>query len=69
MSSERASIVDTVVLLYFLLVGQDALLRRLLGDPLRVPLAVYDPEERALLPEVLRRSETRPIMRYIVGSR
>ena len=38
-------IVDTVVLLYFLLTGQEDLLIRLLGSPLRVPFVVYDPDE------------------------
>ncbi|MGE0600641.1 MAG: hypothetical protein AB7J35_05270 [Dehalococcoidia bacterium] len=65
MSSERPSILDTVVLLYFLLVGREALLTRLLGAgaPLRVPLAVYDPEERSLSPEALRHSDLLSEMR------
>ncbi len=46
--SEGSYIVDTVVLLYFLLVGQERLLGELLGKPLRVPLAVYDPDDRTL---------------------
>lgn len=66
MSSERAYVVDTVVLLYFLLVDQAALLHRLLGEPLRVPIAVFDPEERALPPEALRRSEFLSEMRQAV---
>lgn len=66
MSSERAYIVDTVVVLYFLLVDQAALLRRLLGEPLRVPIAVFDPEERSLPPEALRHSEFLSEMRQAV---
>lgn len=57
MSSDERHIVDTVVLLYFLLVGQEDLLCTLLGSPLRVPLAVYDPEDRALEPAALQRPE------------
>ena len=38
-------IVDTVVLLYFLLVERFDLLVELLGDPIQVPFSVYDPEE------------------------
>lgn len=66
MSSEKPSILDTVVLLYFLLVGQDALLARLLGEPLRVPLAVYDPEERSLPPQALRHSDLLSEMRQAI---
>lgn len=66
MSSEQPSILDTVVLLYFLLVGQEALLTRLLGEPLRVPLAVYDPEERSLPPEALRHSDLLSEMRQAI---
>jgi PIN domain nuclease of toxin-antitoxin system len=65
-SSEQPSILDTVVLLYFLLVGQEALLTRLLGEPLRVPLAVYDPEERSLPPEALRHSDLLSEMRQAI---
>lgn len=46
MLSEGSHIIDTVVLMYFLLVGREALLADLLGRPLQVPLAVYDPEDR-----------------------
>ncbi len=45
MSSERNHIVDTVVLLYFLLTEQEDLLGNLIGWPLRVPFAVYDPDD------------------------
>lgn len=57
MSSEGRCIVDTVVLLYFLLVRQDQLLRDLVGDPIAVPLSVYDPGDRELPEESLRHSE------------
>ncbi len=45
MSSERKHILDTVVLLYFLLAEQEDLLGDLIGWPLRVPFAVYDPDD------------------------
>lgn len=45
MSSERNHILDTVVLLYFLLAEQEDLLGDLIGWPLRVPFAVYDPDD------------------------
>ena len=57
MSSEGKHILDTVVLLYFLLVGAEDLLRVLLGHPLQVPLAVYDPGDRRLPAAALRHSE------------
>ena len=66
--SEGPHIVDTVVLMYFLLVAQEGLLCDLLGRPLQVPLAVYDPEDRELpaptrtRPELL--SEMRQSVRY-----
>ena len=44
MSSDNNYILDTVVLLYFLLAEEEELLGALLGWPLRAPLAVYDPE-------------------------
>jgi len=44
-SSDGDHILDTVVLLYFLLVDRVDLLGDLIGRPLRVPLAVYDPLE------------------------
>lgn len=74
MSSEPEHIVDTVVLLYFLLVDQDALLRDLIGDPLAVPLSVYDPDERDLPEGALRHSDLlsemrRSIRHYEAGSR
>ena len=45
MSSDDPHIVDTVVLLYFLLVERFDLLVELMGDPIPVPFSVYDPEE------------------------
>lgn len=39
------AVVDTVVLHYFLLVGQADLLLRLLGAPVHVPSIVFDPDE------------------------
>jgi len=65
-SPEPPCILDTVVLLYFLLVGEDALLRGLLGDPLRVPLAVYDPVDRSLPEATLRHSQLLSEMRQAV---
>ena len=47
MSSERNHILDTVVFLYFLLAEQEDLLGDLIGWPLRVPFAVYDPDDWA----------------------
>ena len=57
MSSSSNHIIDTVVLLYFLLVKETDLLCTLLGRPLQVPLAVYDPEDRTLPSSALRRSD------------
>ncbi len=65
-SPEHGCIVDTVVLLYFLLVGRDELLRDLLGDALRVPLTVYDPDDRSLGEEALRHVEFLSEMRQAV---
>jgi hypothetical protein len=65
-SSDRNHILDTVVLLYFLLVEQDDLLRQLIGDPLRVPLAVYDPDDRSLDEEAYRHPDLLSEMRQAV---
>ena len=68
MSSDGSHVLDTVVLLYFLLADQEELLGELTGWPFRVPFAVYDPEERAMplestpQPDLL--SEMRQIVRY-----
>ena len=67
MSSDDKHIIDTVVLLYFLLVGEEDLLCTLLGTPLQVPLAVYDPEDRDLPPAAHRRAELLSEMRQAVG--
>jgi len=56
-SSSSNHIIDTVVLLYFLLVKETDLLCTLLGRFLQVPLAVYDPEDRTLPSSALRRSD------------
>ena len=68
MSSEGNHILDTVVLLYFLLAGEEDLLLCLLGHPLQVPFAVYDPEDRDLPASALRHpdylSEMRQALKY-----
>ncbi len=64
--SEGTHIVDTVVLMYFLLVGQEGLLGDLLGRPLQVPMAVYDPADRARSPVPASRPELRSEMRQSV---
>ena len=56
-------IVDTVVLLYFILTGQERLLVRLLGSPLCVPEVVYDPQERNLPEAALQHAELLSEMR------
>lgn len=57
MPERPPSTVDTVVLLYFLLAEECDLLLTLLGEPIWVPLTVYDPSEQALPPEALRHPE------------
>jgi hypothetical protein len=64
-SSDPRFILDTSVLLYFLLVGQDDLLRQLDGL-LRVPTAVYDPEDRSLPEEAMSRSDLLSEMRQAI---
>ncbi len=66
MSSSSNYIIDTVVLLYFLLVKETDLLCTLLGRPLKVPLAVYDPEDRTLPSSALRRSDLLSEMRQSI---
>ena len=66
MLSEGSHIIDTVVLMYFLLVGREALLGDLLGRPLQVPVAIYDPEERELPEGATPRSELLSEMRQAV---
>jgi hypothetical protein len=57
MPDRPPSAVDTVVLLYFLLVEESHLLLALVGEPLWVPPSVYDPSEQNLPHEALRRPE------------
>ena len=66
MLSEGSHIIDTVVLMYFLLVGREALLGDLMGRPLQVPMAVYDPEDRKLPDGASPRSEMLSEMRQAV---
>ena len=66
MSSDRETIIDTSVLLYFLLVDRNDLLRTLLGEPLRCPVAVYDPDDRSLPEPALTRSDLLSEMRQAV---
>ena len=64
--SEGPHIIDTVVLMYFLLVGREALLGDLMGRPLQVPFAVYDPEDRDLQGGASPKSELLSEMRQAV---
>lgn len=66
MSSDRPHILDTVVLLYFLLVGEQELLFNLLGSPLQVPLAVYDPSDRTSSSHMPHRTDLLSEMRQSV---
>ena len=66
MSSESLSIVDTSVLMYFLLAGQEALLLTLVGEPIGVPLSIYDPSEEELPDDALRRSDLLSEMRQAI---
>ena len=59
-------IIDTVVLLYFMLTRREQLLLRLLGRPLQVPLVVYDPEEEGLPTPALQRAELLSEMRQAI---
>lgn len=59
-------IIDTVVLLYFMLTRREQLLIQLLGSPLRVPLVVYDPEEEGLPKPALQRAELLSEMRQAI---
>ena len=67
MSSDESHVLDTVVLLYFLLADEEELLGELIGWPFRVPLAVYDPEERAIPPESSPQPDLLSEMRQIVS--
>lgn len=66
MLSDNCHVIDTAVLLYFLLVKEEVLLGDLLGWPLRVPLAVYDPEDQTSPPGALPRSDLLSEMRQAV---
>lgn len=66
MSSDFASIVDTVVLMYFLLTEREGLLFTLVGDPIGVPLSIYDPSEEGLSNEALPRSDLLSEMRQTI---
>lgn len=55
------TVVDTVVLLYFLLTGEEDVLFGLVGQPIAVPRIVYDPDEGASIPEVARSEMTRSV--------
>jgi predicted nucleic acid-binding protein len=44
-SESPDSVIDTVVLMYFLMVDEVELLLDLLGDPIAVPRVVFDPDE------------------------
>lgn len=65
-SPEHENITDTVVLLYFLLVGEADLLVELLDGIINVPRAVYDPEDRNISDEALRHSDLLSEMRQSV---
>jgi len=60
-SESPESVVDTVVLRYFLLVDEAELLLRLLGAPIGTPRIVYDNDEAAHMPEDARSEITRSI--------
>ena len=67
MSSDNQHILDTVVLLYSLLADEEELLGKLIGWPLRVPFAVYDPEERSIPLEASPRPDLLSEMQQAVG--
>lgn len=60
-SDSPTSIVDTVILRYFLLVDEVDLLVELLGTPLGVPRIVYEPDEDPATPDDARSEITRSI--------
>lgn len=62
-SESPDSVVDTVVLRYFLLVDEIELLVELLGSPLGVPRVVFDPDEDEEVPAAAR-SEIRRSVAY-----
>ena len=65
-SPAHENITDTVVVLYFLLVGAPELLVELLDGVIQVPRAVYDPEDRNLPDQALRHSDLLSEMRQSV---
>ena len=60
------TILDTVVLLYFLLTGRERLLLQMLGCPLNVPYVVFDPGEIELLESSHQRVELLSEMRQAI---
>lgn len=60
-STQPECVVDTVVLRYFLLVGEENLLVRLLGSPIGTSRIVYDPAEQEDVPEPSRSEMTRSV--------
>lgn len=60
-SESPDTVVDTVVLRYFLMVDEFDLLAELLGDPVAVPRIVYDPDEPSHLDEAARSEISRSI--------
>lgn len=60
-SDSPTSVVDTVVLRYFLLVDESDMLVDLLGAPLGVPRIIFDPEEDPATPDDARSEITRSI--------
>jgi hypothetical protein len=55
------TVVDTVVLRYFLLVGRADLLINLLGTPIAIPRIIFDPDEAEDLPEDVKSEVRRSI--------
>ncbi|MGI9119669.1 MAG: hypothetical protein ACR2G7_06025, partial [Acidimicrobiales bacterium] len=60
-SASPESVVDTVVLRYFLLVDEAHLLLELLGSPIATPRIVYDDDEAADTPDHVRSEITRSV--------
>lgn len=70
MSSGRPeAVVDTVVLMYFLLVGEEDILIDRLGCPVAVPRIVFDPDEGPDVPEVSRSELARSVEYHARASR
>lgn len=55
------TVVDTVVLMYFLLTGEENVLFDRAGRPLAVPRIIYDPDEGNDIPEAARSEMTRSV--------